>query len=138
MLSDLSAFLEGWTDDPCAVKPLFMAMHALLNRLDRVSLEWKSRPGISHSLRARHEAQKKRELFVLIDIIDDDPKARWLSLCFYADMTGDPEEQGDLVPGGLLGEDARCFDIDSPTEDSTDYVLRRLEEAAATAGSDSK
>jgi len=133
MSSDLSAFLESWTMDPNGIKPVFTAMYEYLRTCDGVSLEYKGRPGVSHSLRARHTAQSKRELFVLVDIIDDEPEARWLSVCFYADLVTDPEERGDVVPGGLMGDDARCFDLDSPENNIEHYILQRLQGAIATA-----
>jgi hypothetical protein len=127
-IDDLGVFLLSWTDD--AVKELFITIRDCLASTPGVSLEYKGRPGVSHSLRARHEAQI-RPLFVLVDVIDDDPAQRWLSVCFYADLLSDPEERGDLVPGGLLGEDARCFDADSA--ENKDYLLARIKEAAANA-----
>ena len=133
MLPELTAFIDDWTTDTNSVKPLFLAMHNLLDRLEGVELEYKGRPGVSHSLRARHNAQKDRQLFVLVDIIDDDPEERWLSVCFYADLVTDPEEKGDVVPGGLMGEDARCFDIDSPENETQAYMLARIKQAAAAA-----
>lgn len=127
----LNAFLEIWTNDVNDVKPLFTAMRDFLQSCDQVELDFKSRPGVSHSLRARHIAQKTRPLFVLVDIIDDDPEARWLSVCLYADLAEDPEGRGDVVPGGLFGEDACCFDIES--SESQVYMLERLREACANA-----
>lgn len=127
MLSELSAFLDGWTKDSNAIKPVFTAMYEHLRTQDGVSFDYKGRPGVSHSLRARHKAQNDRDCFVFIDIIDDEPEARWLSVCFYADLVTDPEGRGDVVPGGLMGEDAHCFDIDSPEAEG--YMLARLQEA---------
>ncbi len=131
--SDLKAFLAAWDTDHKGVKPLFEKMYACLAGLENVELEYKGRPGISHSLRARHKAQKNRPLFVLVDIIDDAPEERWLSVCFYADLVSDPQNSGDLVPGGLMGEDARCFDIDEPDEEVLDRMLAMLCEAHARA-----
>jgi hypothetical protein len=133
MSSELSAFLDSWTMDPNGMKPVFTAMYEYLRACDRVGLEYRGRPGVSHSLRARHAAQSNRELFVLVDIIDDDPEARWLSVCFYADLVSDPEELGDVVLGGLMGDDARCFDLDSPENTIERYMLQRLQEAVAGA-----
>jgi hypothetical protein len=70
----------------------------------------------------------------MVDIIDDDPENRWLSVCFYDDLVSDPEERGDFVPKGLLGEDARCFDLDEADEDAVGYVAQRIREAGARAG----
>jgi hypothetical protein len=133
-LPELDAFLTDWKKDPNTVKPVFMALYARLAALPGVSLDYRGRPGVSHSLRARHEAQRDRELFVLVDIIDDEPEARWLSVCFYADLVMDPDERGDVVPGGLMGEDARCFDVDEGNEQVDAYLLDRVTEAAANAG----
>jgi hypothetical protein len=62
-----------------------------------------------------------------MDVIDEDP--RWLSVCFYGDMITDPEEKGDLVPEGLMGEDGYCFDVDENDPEHIDYICRRLDEA---------
>jgi hypothetical protein len=69
--------------------------------------------------------------FVMIDIIDDDSENRWLSVCFYDDMVKDPDEKGDFVPGGLLGEDGLCFDLDEHDEDMILYIEERIDEAHA-------
>jgi hypothetical protein len=65
----------------------------------------------------------------MVDIIDDDPSDRWLSVCFYGEMISDPDDMGDFVPEGLLGEDAHCFDIEEWDEEQLQYVLDRLDEA---------
>ena len=98
-----------------------------------------ARPGVSYSLRAKHQHQTQRPLFAMVDIIDDDPDERWLSVCFFGEMISDPDELGDFVPEGLLGEDAHCFDIEEFDEDLMAYVTARLDEAyryaaEATAG----
>jgi len=132
-LSGLNSWFSDWSVDPNGIRPVFAAMYEFLRTCNEVSLEYKGRPGVTHSLRARHAAQKGRELFVLVDVIDDQPDARWLSVCFYADLVTDPEERGDIVPGGLMGEDACCFDIDMPENDITRYMLQRVQEAARNA-----
>lgn len=130
-LSELTAFMEEWTIDANGVKPLFAALHETLASMPGARLEYRGRPGVSHSLRGLVETE--RPLFVLVDVIDDEPESRWLSVCFYADLVCDPEERGDVVPGGLMGEDARCFDVDDPNG-MQDYMLDRLREAYANAG----
>ena len=67
----------------------------------------------------------------MVDVIEDDP--RWLSVCFYGDMISDPEEKGDFVPGGLLGQDARCFDINQYSEEELRYIKARMDEACTAA-----
>jgi len=129
---NLSAFLDTWREDASGVKRLFVSfLDVLLNKKDAV-LMFKSRPGISYSLRAlrRGDPEPEGVLFTLIDVIDD-PEERWLSICFYRDVITDPEEMGDLVPKGLLGEDAACFDLDTYDEIKIPYVEQRIEEAYA-------
>ena len=133
MIHELDALLTEWEDGSDGVKPLFQALYACLAGLEGVSLEYRGRPGVSHSLRAHHAAQKERALFVLVDIIDDDPEARWLSVCFYADLVMDPDGRGDVVPGGLAGDDACCFDIANPDADMEIYMTARLKEACGNA-----
>lgn len=127
----LDAFLAAWAD--CPAKAAFDAVRAALAAVPGVVLSAKVRPGVSASLRGSHPAQEGRELFVLIDIIDDDPEHRWLSVCFYDDLVTDPEERGDLVPRGLMGEDARCFDLDGEDDEAVAYVADRVREAGARA-----
>ncbi len=133
MSAELDALLEAWTLDANGIKPLFQTLYQFLREQNHVALEYRVRPGVSHSLRARHSAQKERSLFVLVDIIDDDPEARWLSICFYADLVTDPEGRGDVVPGGLMGEDACCFDVDDAGNGMAEYMQSRLAEACAAA-----
>lgn len=123
----LNSFLAEWTTDENGIKPLFLELYACLQDMSDVQLEYKGRPGVSHSLRALYPGKKERPLFVLVDIIDDEPGARWLSMCFYADLVTDPDGLGDVVPEGLFGEDACCFDVESP-ENGT-FFLARLREA---------
>lgn len=132
---EVKQFEAEWQADPLKVKPAFEAWERLLAGLADVSLDFKARPGISYSLRARHAAQKGRELFVLVDVVDDEPESRWLSVCFYADMVNDPDEKGDFVPQGLMGEDAMCFNLDEDSSEMRDYIAARLAEAARNAAS---
>ncbi|MBR4741568.1 MAG: hypothetical protein IK079_01540, partial [Desulfovibrio sp.] len=108
----MDAFLADWDVDPIRAKDAFLAFRDQLSRPE-ISFSFNARPGISYSLRARHKKQTKRTLFCLIDVIDDDPENRWLSVCFYADMVTDPENMADFVPMGLMGEDACCFNLDT-------------------------
>lgn len=129
----LNEFVESWQEDELGLKPAFLRYREYLAGLPGVSLEFLGRPGISYSLRAKSEARSKRPLFVLVDVVDDEPAARWLSVCFYADMVTDPEEQGDFVPQGLLGEDALCFNLDENNDKVRDYIGERIREAAVAA-----
>lgn len=82
---------------------------------------------MTYSLRASHPNQTARLLFGMVDVIEDDP--RWLSVCFFGEMINDPEEKGDMVPEGLLGEDAHCFDIYEYEASEVAYAAKRLDEA---------
>lgn len=127
----IAAFLKEWQTDPAGMKAVVEDFLAFLASEKGVVLDFNARPGVSYSLRARHENQKKRSLFAMVDIIDDDPENRWLSVCFYGDMVTDPEDVGDLVPGGLLGEDGYCFDLEDP--ENAPYIRERLQEACRAA-----
>jgi hypothetical protein len=50
-------------------------------------------------------------------------------------MVTDPESRGDSVPGGLLGEDGLCFDVESDSEEMLDYLKLRIIEAHAACSS---
>lgn len=124
----IEEFLAGWQTDPIAAKDAFLLYRDFLNGSGGISLEFNPRPGISYSLRGK-KAKAERELMALVDVVDDDPQNRWLSVCFYADMVQDPDGLGDFVPGGLLGEDAMCFNLDENDPKVRDYILARLKEA---------
>jgi hypothetical protein len=128
---ELIDFIEGWEDTPERNKEAFLHLKDHLEKKEGVFFEFIPRPGVTYSLRAVHAAHKDRGLFAMIDVIEDTP--RWLSVCFYDDMITDPEERGDFVPEGLLGEDAACFDIDEHDEDVLAYVEARLDEACKSA-----
>ncbi|WP_164561442.1 hypothetical protein [Nitratidesulfovibrio vulgaris] len=132
-LSGLDPLLADWSADAPA-RAAFVALRDHLAALPGTALAVRARPGVSWSLRATAGDPTERPLFVLVDVIDDDPADRWLSVCFYDDMITDPEERGDWVPKGLMGCDARCFNIDADAEPDTEqYVKARLDEAHAKA-----
>ena len=124
---ELTDFLGQWKETPSQIKRIFLHYKDFLEEKNGVTLDFIPRPGITYSLRAVHENQCSKELFVMVDVIDDD--SRWISICFYHTMISDPEEEGDWVPGGLLGEDALCFDLDKYDETLVHYLDARLEEA---------
>ena len=112
--------VQAWQSDPLNARAAFLAYRDYLAGLENVSLEFKA-------------AQKRRELFVLVDVVDDEPESRWLSVCFYADMIQDPDELGDYVPAGLMGEDACCFNLDEDDDAMRAYIADRIAEAARSA-----
>ena len=134
METALVTFLDAWDDDDMGVRSLFVGLHEHLRGMAGVDLSFKGRPGISYSLRARHPNQQKRDLFVLVDVIDDEPEERWLSVCFYADsLLPEQIEEGDVVPGGLSGEDACCFDVGEAEEETEAFMKACLDAAFAFA-----
>lgn len=130
---ELDALLEDWTESEAKTKAAFVDYKDLLLSFEGLSLSFKGRPGVSFSLRAKHDKQTDRELFVLVDVVDDDPADRWLSVCFYADMINDADELGDWVPGGLMGEDACCFNLDEDDAEMRAYIKDRITDAYNSA-----
>ena len=123
----LEEFIAEWSDSAADCRQIFTELRDLLAQLENVNLEFVARPGVTYSLRGSRPEQGNRPLFVMVDVIDSDP--RWLSVCFYGEMVTDPEELGDFVPGGLLGEDGICFDIESDENGIVSYVKERIVEA---------
>lgn len=130
-LNELTDFVQQWQESEEGNKKGFKELMKFLKDMDSVDLEYVPREGITYSLRAKHNAQRDKSLFVMVDVIEGDP--RWLSVCFYADMITDPEEKGDFVPGGLLGEDACCFDMENYNREMVQYLTARIEEACVSA-----
>ncbi len=129
-IKKLSALLDSWKQDNNGTKKAFSELYRLLLTKENIDLSFKSRPGVSHSLRAGVKAGKGKErLLAMIDIIDDDPENRWLSVCFYAESITDPKEEGDIIPGGLLGEDGYCFDLFEEDDEMVVYLKDRINEA---------
>ena len=126
---EVEEFLNGWQEEIPAVKGCFSRLVAGLRILEGVTCTFMARPGMSYSLRPKHYRQQDRNFFMVIDIIDDDPEARWLSICFYADLINDPDGRGEVIPGGLAGGDGYCFDLFADDEDQMSYLEKRCLEA---------
>ena len=122
--NELATFLENWTTDPNNAKDAFVRFKDFLLATPDVRFDFKARPGVSYSLRAANAKNDERPLFVLVDVVDDEPEARWLSVCFYADMVNDPDELGDFVPSGLMGKDACCLNLEEDDPAMRDYIRR--------------
>ncbi len=133
----LEALLDEWEDTETLTRKAFIAIKDHIMAMEGITLEFNARPGVSYSLRPRHNNQSERKLFAMADVIDDDPKERWLSVCFYGDMVTDPDEMGDLIPEGLMGDDGYCFDLDEYDEEAVEYIKARLTEAFESAASES-
>jgi len=126
-IAELEKFIQEWQENAESIKGIFVHFKNLLESLDNTEFEFVVREGLTFSLRVKHPQQQKIPLFAMIDVIEGEP--RWLSICFYAEMITDPEELGDFVPGGLLGEDAFCFDVADNENNLIDYLTYRLQEA---------
>ena len=129
-LPELDDFIAAWPEAE-ENRRAFLRLRDCLAAKPEVTLDFIAREGITYSLRAGHPNQKEKPLFVMVDVIEDQP--RWLSVCFYDETVGDPDEAGDHVPEGLLGEDAVCFDVESCDETILAYVEARIEEAYRNA-----
>ncbi|SMC76791.1 hypothetical protein SAMN02746065_109164 [Desulfocicer vacuolatum DSM 3385] len=136
-MEKLDALLDEWEDTETLTRKAFIAIKDHIMAMEGITLEFNARPGVSYSLRPRHTNQSKRNLFAMADVIDDDPKERWLSVCFYEDMITDPDEEGDLIPEGLMGDDGYCFDLDEYDESAVEYIKTRLTEAFKSAVAES-
>ena len=132
-LAALEEFCQQWQAGDPAMKQGFMALVQTVRAMDGITIDFVERPGVSYSLRPQHQAQRERELFAMIDVIDDDPAERWLSVCFYEDMIDDPESLGEVIPGGLAGSDGYCFDVASPDQRTIAYLQDRLADAVKSA-----
>lgn len=129
--AELESFIAGWQVDGLATKSAFVALKEILEINDKSLMSFHARPGITCSLRAHIATVQGEEgpLYAMVDVIDDDPEQRWLSVCFYGDRISDPDERGDFVPGGLLGQDALCFDYDSQDAELLSYIEQRIAES---------
>jgi hypothetical protein len=130
---EIEAFLDGWIGDMQPMRDWFHLFYQELSSMDGVTLTFVARPGVSYSIRPVHKMQIERDKFAIVDVIDDDPNERWLSVCFYDDMITDPHERGELIPGGLAGKDGYCFDLCENDKELALYLVDRLKEAGAAA-----
>lgn len=124
---EIQDFFAQWAEDS-DIKKLCEVLYAHMDDCSGVKLEFVARPGVSYSIRML--GQRPEDVAALLDVIDDDPTDRWISLCFPDAFVTDPEEEGDLVPNGLNGNDARCFSIDVLADATEGYMKARLSEAA--------
>lgn len=130
----IEALLDSWRQSAEAMADCFRTFYHSLAAMDGVRLQFTARPGVSYSLRPWRANPAGREFFAIVDVIDDDPGERWLSVCFYGDMISDPGQLGELIPGGLGGNDGYCFNLYDPDPEMVDYLGTRLREAYQAAG----
>ena len=127
----IDKFILEWQEEDFSIKNIFSHLKNQLEALDGTQLDFVVREGLTFSLRALHAQNQTRPLFAIIDVIEGEP--RWLSVCFYAATIEDPDERGDFVPGGLLGEDAFCFDVTTNDPNLVEYLTARIRDAHANA-----
>ncbi len=130
---EIDSFLRSWKGNRQPMRDWFQLLYRELSSMEGVTLTFVARPGVSYSIRPMHINQTKRDKFAIVDVIDDDPDERWLSVCFYEDMITDPSGRGELIPGGLSGSDGYCFDMYENDEELGRYLLDRVKEAGANA-----
>ena len=126
----VTAFLDSWTEDPAGNRVGFVQLRRALAAQPGVQLEWVARPGVTYSLRGTDPA-RSRPLRGLGVGTEHGP--RGLVGCFYPDLVQDPARAGAFVPGGLLGDDALCFDLETCTPELLAYVGERIVEACRPA-----
>lgn len=129
----IQEFLDNWTNDPLGAKAFFLECKETLDGAPGVTWEFVPRPSITYSLRAESENLKEKPVFAAIDVIDDDPANRWLSVCCRAELVTDPDGLGDWVPDGFFGEDAMCFNMDEDDPRLKNYILQRVNEVIRNA-----
>jgi 8-oxo-dGTP pyrophosphatase MutT (NUDIX family) len=129
--SEINDLLKNWRNDPRNVKTAFFRLRNKLASKANSVITFRSRPGVSYSMRVnlQQKDEKGNRHFVLVDIIDDDPDNRWLSVCFYEDTISDDEERGERIPDGILGEDGYCFDLFENDESLLLYLEKKIDEA---------
>ena len=130
----IEAFVDNWGQSQSAMADCFRTFYQSLMAMEAVRLQFAARPGVSYSLRPWRPNPVGREFFAIVDVIDDDPAERWLSVCFYGDMISDPKQLGELIPGGLGGQDGYCFNLYTPDPEMVAYLGNCLREAYDAAG----
>lgn len=126
---EIEEFIENWREGEAWSREGFLALYRHVTAMQGVELNFVGRPGVSFSLRPRGAKQPQDGFFAIIDVIDDDPRERWLSVCFYGEMISDPESRGEVIPGGLAGADGYCFDVTGDEPALIEYLKERCSEA---------
>ena len=133
---ELVAFLGSWPEDQSSLKNAYLELVKSVKSMSLATWSFVSRPGISYSFRAQNsnpETDRKRPVFLLMDVIPEKDGPFWLSLCFYEDEITDPDEEGNAIPQGLFQETGYCFDLDDGEGGMLEYLKQRVDEAYASA-----
>jgi hypothetical protein len=126
-IHELQLFTENWEETPDQIKKVFIHLKDFIVSKADVTLDFVSRQGITYSLRASHKDKNEKPFFILVDVIEDQP--RWLSVCFYSHMITDADKKGVFIPHGILGDDAICFDVEKYNEALIKYLEVLIDEA---------
>ncbi|RLB18677.1 MAG: hypothetical protein DRG82_03315 [Deltaproteobacteria bacterium] len=126
---ELQLFLNAWNGENGTIKCIFLQFQSILAELPGVVFDFVSRPGVSISLRAERVFQGNTALFALVDVVDDDPESRWLSVCFPSVVVSDPQGLGNLISEGISGRDGYCFDVFEEDASFFKYLEERIREA---------
>ena len=132
---EVADLLRTWTKDPRNIRAVFILLKQRLSSKENCTLSFNARPGISYSLRASINGPGGTgdRLFALIDVIDDDPANRWLSVCFYNGTVTDAQGIGNIIPQGIMGTDGYCFDLEEEDPAMVAYLNDRIDEAYENA-----
>ena len=74
----VDAFIDQWPESPDGCREVFTRLFDFLKRLADTQIEFYARPGITYSLRGIPARREGYPLFVIIDVIEEQP--RWLSV----------------------------------------------------------
>lgn len=121
-MSEIDAFLQNWGEDSQEVRELFHRLYSLLRDCPLLTLRWKAEPGVVYSLRGALKEARTDDLsgdIVRIDVVDDDPEERWLSIRLTAALGDAPGETWETLPGALSGRAAFCLDVDECDDETT-------------------
>jgi len=133
---DLEAFLSTWPEDQSDLKRVYLEFIETVKSKPLASWSFVSRPGISYSFRAQasnSNTERKRPVFLLMDVIPEPEGPFWLSVCFYEDEITDPDGKGNAIPQGLFQETGYCFDMDDGEGAMPAYLKQRIDEAYAAS-----
>lgn len=133
---ELQEFLDGLPEEIAGLKNGLLAIRESVLARPGVTETFLARPGVSYSLRWNVEDQtagRDRPLFAMSDMVPLGGDEYMLSVCFFQDEIGDPDELGDAIPGGMYGGDGYCFDLEDEDPELVAYLSQRAAEAYESA-----
>jgi hypothetical protein len=130
-MREIDEFIKSWViditdEDRAEVKNIFIALYQCFKD-SNLPMKWLARPGSCYSLCVSE--QNSTSAFARLDVVDDDPEERWLSLCIKKALADDPANYGEVVPKILDEQDALCFAIDESNENIKVYLQTLLKKA---------